>query len=264
MKTPTTRTTATHLRLLPFAFSLTLLIVALPLAAADGKGAPKAFFGSDGTDANTVFFSNQAVDTLFGPRAVIGVQLVDVTPELRQHYGAGSEAGVLVSRVFEDSPAQQAGIEVGDLITAVDGKPVSSASQLGRAIRQLEQGDTIVIELWRDGRLQQLTSGVEIDDTAAHFPAASGILKGLSETPIMDALKNRGDGDTVWELRMAPETWKQFNGSMDELRKSFDDPAFKGKFEALRRDREGLEAKIERLETRLQELEQKLKALDER
>ena len=47
----------------------------------------------------------------------LGVQLMDITEELREFYGAPRDAGTLVSRVAEDSPAAAAGFEVGDVIT---------------------------------------------------------------------------------------------------------------------------------------------------
>src|SRR5262245_15606747 len=44
----------------------------------------------------------------------LGVQLIGITPELRQHYGVPKDAGVLVGAVEADSPAAKAGIQVGD------------------------------------------------------------------------------------------------------------------------------------------------------
>ena len=49
---------------------------------------------------------------LGGHRRFIGVQLMSLTPELREHFGVPSEAGVMVSKVFEDTPAERAGIEI--------------------------------------------------------------------------------------------------------------------------------------------------------
>ena len=47
---------------------------------------------------------------------VLGVGLTDLTPELREHFGVGGDAGVMISRVVEDSPAAKAGLRVGDII----------------------------------------------------------------------------------------------------------------------------------------------------
>ena len=93
--------------------------------------------------------------------AFLGVGLTDLTPELRSHFGVPDDAGVMVSRVVEDSPAQQAGIEVGDIIALVDSNEVGSARALSRAIGSREEGDTVTLEIWRDGAAQRLSATLE-------------------------------------------------------------------------------------------------------
>jgi len=88
---------------------------------------------------------------LFGSaRPKLGVQLADVTPELRQHLGGDGDAGVLISRVLPDTPAERAGLRVGDLIDAVDGEPVGDSGDLVRALADAD-GRRISIGLVRDG-----------------------------------------------------------------------------------------------------------------
>jgi membrane-associated protease RseP (regulator of RpoE activity) len=99
---------------------------------------------------------------LAGGRAgYLGVVLAPMTPELRAHEGAPEEAGVLVSKVIDDSPAARAGIRVGDVISAVDGEAVATPHDLAHAIRGREDGATVNVELWRDGAVQTLTAAVE-------------------------------------------------------------------------------------------------------
>ncbi len=93
--------------------------------------------------------------------AFLGVELSDLTPELRTHFGVPEDTGVMVGRLVDDSPAFRAGIEVGDIVTAVDGEPVASASALARAIRGREDGATAVLEVWRDGRMQKISATLE-------------------------------------------------------------------------------------------------------
>ncbi len=96
-----------------------------------------------------------------GGGAFLGVQLSDLTPELRAHFGVPEDAGVMVGKLVDDSPALRAGLEVGDIVTAVDGEPVASASALARAVRGREDGDTVMLEVWRDGRMQKLGATLE-------------------------------------------------------------------------------------------------------
>jgi len=82
-------------------------------------------------------------------RPVLGVQLVDTTPELRVHLGATEDAGVLVGKVLEDMPAETAGIRVGDLIIAVDGDDIRSSGDLIHALMG-KDGETVKIDVVRD------------------------------------------------------------------------------------------------------------------
>ncbi|MCS6815139.1 MAG: trypsin-like peptidase domain-containing protein, partial [Cyanobacteria bacterium] len=62
----------------------------------------------------------------------LGIQMVDLTPELKREYNQSPRAdfevsrdrGVLIVKVFEDSPASQAGLKAGDMIQAINGKPI--------------------------------------------------------------------------------------------------------------------------------------------
>lgn len=89
-----------------------------------------------------------------GKRAWLGVSLMDLTPELREHYGASKNAGIVISSVAPDSPAARAGLRVGDVVVSVDGGEVRSSSALRKALRQKKEGDAVRIELLR-GRARQ-------------------------------------------------------------------------------------------------------------
>jgi membrane-associated protease RseP (regulator of RpoE activity) len=90
----------------------------------------------------------------------LGVQLINITPELRAHYGAPRDAGVLVGAVEPDSPAAKAGLSVGDVITKVDGDKVESAGEVSRAVRRKSGGETVKIEVERDKAARTLTATV--------------------------------------------------------------------------------------------------------
>jgi hypothetical protein len=99
---------------------------------------------------------------LAGGRAgYLGVMLTPMTPELRAHQGAPEDAGVLVSKVIDGSPAARAGLRVGDVVTAVDSVAVATPRDLAHAIRSREDGAAVTLELWRDGAVQSVTAAVE-------------------------------------------------------------------------------------------------------
>ncbi len=87
----------------------------------------------------------------------IGVNPLRMTPELRQHFGAPKEAGVLVATVEKDGPAAKAGLKVGDIVTSVDGDKVDSVRDLVRSVRRKKDGETIQIDVIRDRAPKSLT-----------------------------------------------------------------------------------------------------------
>ena len=77
----------------------------------------------------------KVVSLISSVRGYLGVSLLDLTPELREHFGR-KETGVMVLRVTADGPAAKAGLQVGDVITAIDGIAVDSSGDVGSRRRQ--------------------------------------------------------------------------------------------------------------------------------
>jgi S1-C subfamily serine protease len=78
--------------------------------------------------------------------------------------------GAVVQRVFEDSPASAAGLEEGDVITAIDGEPVEDPQALADALAEREPGDTITLTVYqRDSEEER-----EIEITLAEHPDEEG------------------------------------------------------------------------------------------
>ena len=88
-------------------------------------------------------------DWFGGKRAYLGVSMVDLTDDLREHFGAPKDSGLLVGSVEDNSPADKAGIQTGDIIVAIDGKDIESASELRKALREKKDGDTVRVEVMR-------------------------------------------------------------------------------------------------------------------
>jgi len=85
-------------------------------------------------------------------RAWLGVMIQELTADLAEKLGR--EKGVLVAEVVENSPADDADLQTGDLIVKVDGNPVDSPHALQRRILSYESGDEITVEFDRDGELK--------------------------------------------------------------------------------------------------------------
>lgn len=84
-----------------------------------------------------------------GSKPLLGIELVETTPDLREALGGSKDAGVLVGKVLPGSAAEKAGLRVGDLILSVDGVKVADSGDLIESIHDKE-GKTVGIDLTRD------------------------------------------------------------------------------------------------------------------
>ena len=94
---------------------------------------------------------DQDIHIFGGPRMVLGVEVHPMSADLRRALGATEDAGVLVNRVHEETAAAASGIKVGDIITAVDGRPVRRPGDIRHALMENEPGDTVPVTVIRDG-----------------------------------------------------------------------------------------------------------------
>ena len=85
-------------------------------------------------------------------RGYLGVQPRDIDPGLAQSFNLSSENGALVNYVEKDSPAEKAGMEAGDVITALNGKPIDSAHDLLFAVADNTPGQQASVTYIRDGK----------------------------------------------------------------------------------------------------------------
>ena len=92
-----------------------------------------------------------------GSYGYLGVETTSLTPELREHFGVPSELGVMIGRVEEGSPAEAAGLKVGDVVTRVGDGDVTSGGRLRRLVRGYEKDEEAVVEYWRGGKVATTT-----------------------------------------------------------------------------------------------------------
>lgn len=73
-------------------------------------------------------------------RGWIGVEPQDITPELAESFGLSKKSGAIIAGVLKGGPADKAGIKPGDILVAVDGKPVGDTTDMLNLIAQLTPG----------------------------------------------------------------------------------------------------------------------------
>jgi serine protease Do len=111
-------------------------------------------------------------------RAVLGIAINEVTPEDAEAAGLKEIRGARVDGFTgEPSPAERAGIEVGDVIVAINSQPVDRVASLQRIVRGFEPGQRIQVEVMRFGERKMLT--VQLTEAPAETQVAS---RGTNDT----------------------------------------------------------------------------------
>ena len=95
----------------------------------------------------------------------LGIQMVKITPEFQQRinedpnsgFRLSESEGVLIARVVRNSPAAQAGIRSGDVLTRVNGESVAEPRAVQKSVEKTTVGAELPVELVRDGRTLNLT-----------------------------------------------------------------------------------------------------------
>jgi len=90
-------------------------------------------------------------------RGWLGVSMQSLTPALAQAIGLADAKGVLVNQVMPDSPAQAAGIQQGDVITAFNGRAIQDQRDLALAVAATPTGERASASIWRNGHRASLT-----------------------------------------------------------------------------------------------------------
>ena len=109
--------------------------------------------------------SSQLIENGRVEHAYLGIQMVNLTPELKQNinsdpnrpFSVEDESGVLIGRVMPNSPAAQGGLRDGDIIVAIDGQPVTNSAAVQQAVERSSVGQNLSLTLRREGREQTIS-----------------------------------------------------------------------------------------------------------
>ena len=85
-------------------------------------------------------------------RGFMGVQPQAITADMVDSLGLKSTRGALLAEVVKDSPADKAGLKPGDVVVALNGKPISDNNQLTRDVGVVPPGQTVKLDVVRDGK----------------------------------------------------------------------------------------------------------------
>ena len=138
-------------------------------------------------------------------RGRIGVLIGDITPTLKEALDLPTLDGALISDVVDDSPADKAGLEKGDVIVAFNGEDILDASDIRNSVGLVEPGERADITYLREGKRRSTRIEIEefeeerevLDESAAEDIPALESFSGASITDIPDDMELRGGTDGV-------------------------------------------------------------------
>lgn len=111
--------------------------------------------------------ARQLIDKGEVSRGWLGVSIQPLTPELAKSFGLDRVSGVLVNQVLADGPAAQAGIRRGDILLTLGGKEVKGVRELQLLVASTPAGETVAVEILRDGKRQSLQVRVAPQDAGS-------------------------------------------------------------------------------------------------
>ena len=108
-------------------------------------------------------------------RGWLGVYIQEVTRDLAESFGLDRPKGAIIAEITEDGPADEAGLEAGDIVLEFDGREVESSSALPPMVGQVKPGKTVEVEIMRGGERKtvEVTLG-QLPDDGAPMAVPSG------------------------------------------------------------------------------------------
>ncbi len=156
----------------------------------------------------------------------------------------------MVSHVAEGSPADKAGVKVGDIIARLDGKDLESSWDIRARVREYKDGEQVPLEVWRDGKAQTLNLTIAERERPEIDMGPLFIRSGEEGESFQIRIPEMGEGPMAWKVEPGAGPGPGPKGEMPPGTRMF----------RMRSPREAeLEKKLAELEKRLAELEKKLK-----
>ncbi len=88
-------------------------------------------------------------------RGYLGINLINITPSIAEEFDLPVDSGVGIGSVQESSAADRAGLKAGDIIVGAAGEDIKNSGDLLKVLTEYRAGDTVTIEYYRDGDLQE-------------------------------------------------------------------------------------------------------------
>src|SRR5690348_1529466 len=134
----------------------------------------------------------QLIKTGHVSRGSLGVEAQDLTPQVAAALGTSARKGALITEVTPDSPAAKAGLKPGDLVVAVDGKPIADAQDLRNAQGLKPLGTTLALDVDRGSQHLQVSAKLAADANTLAGASLDPRLAGASFVELPGSLRQQG------------------------------------------------------------------------
>ncbi|WP_293675787.1 Do family serine endopeptidase [uncultured Phenylobacterium sp.] len=148
-------------------------------------------------------------------RGYIGATIQNFTAEMAEAQGLGDQKGAIVADISAGGPSQRAGLQVGDVVTSVNGTSIKSSSELTRQVARVRAGELLRLSVIRDGkpRVVEIRSGVRPSERELaandNTPGAAGRtppgVVAPAKAPVLGMSRGAIDEPTRTRLNLPPE-----------------------------------------------------------
>jgi membrane-associated protease RseP (regulator of RpoE activity) len=191
-------------------------------------------------------------------RGYLGVQVLPLTRELRAHFGAPEDSGVLVAKVEEGSPAADAGIQVGDVLTSIEGNAIEGPRSLALAIRGKKPGENVDLDFLREK--SPLSAAVTVDESDRMIIDLADFEFAIPEVLPMPEIAPFEPGARIFlpgeHLELDKDALKAFEDAMRDLGERFDSEEWKEKMQRFQ------DLDVGKIQERMMEVEERMRKLE--
>jgi serine protease Do len=117
-------------------------------------------------------------------RGYLGVQVQPLDPAVGRRLGVPANSGVVIAKVVPGTPAARAGMQDGDIVTSVAGKPVKDARELQRMVAGIARGTPVAMSVFREGTSKELQVTIEEQPRKMGVASADGSSEGSEPTSL--------------------------------------------------------------------------------
>ena len=139
-------------------------------------------------------------------RGRLGVSMQDLTPDLAKAIGATVRSGVALTNVVPDSPAARAGLKVGEVVTAINGRPVRGSAELRAQLGVIPVGESVDLRVQRGAESRQVRVQIAPVESGSAATGTGVALQQLTGASVTNAERttDKGKEPVVYVTKVEP------------------------------------------------------------